>query len=97
VGRARGGAGRAGGAGAASRLGRALRGARDRKEDPIDHAVGIVVHAKPGDEVAAGQLLAHVHARDDTRAESAAAEVLAAYAIDDGPVVRPPLLLETIG
>jgi pyrimidine-nucleoside phosphorylase len=74
-----------------------LGAGRERKEDPIDHAVGILVHAKPGDEVAAGDALAHVHARDRARAEQAAAEVLAAYAIVDGPVERPPLLLETIG
>jgi len=74
-----------------------LGAGRERKEDPIDHAVGIVVHAKPGEQVSAGEPLAHVHARDDARAESAAAEVLAAYAIVDGAVARPPLLLETIG
>ena len=74
-----------------------LGAGRERKEDPIDHAVGILVHAKPGDVVDAGQALAHVHARDRARAESAAAEVLAAYEIADGPVERPPLLLETIG
>ena len=78
---------------AAMRLG----AGRERKEDPIDHAVGVVVHAKPGDEVEAGDPLAHVHARDGERAEAAAAEVLAAYELADGPVERPPLLLETIG
>ena len=31
------------------------------------------------------------------RAERAVAEVLAAFEIVDGPVERPPLLLETIG
>ena len=55
------------------------------------------MHAKPGDEVEAGDALAHVHARDGERAEAAAAEVLAAYELADGPVERPPLLLETIG
>ena len=74
-----------------------LGAGRERKEDPIDHAVGVVVHAKPGDEVEAGEPLAHVHARDGVHAERAAAEVLAAYAIVDGPVEQPPLLLETIG
>jgi thymidine phosphorylase len=78
---------------AAMRLG----AGRERKEDAIDHAVGIVVHAKPGDEVEAGQPLAHVFARDGARAEATAAEVLEAYAIVDGPVERPPLLLETVG
>jgi pyrimidine-nucleoside phosphorylase len=78
---------------AAMRLG----AGRERKEDAIDHAVGVVVHAKPGDEVGAGDPLAHVHARDRARAEAAAAEVLAAYELADGPVERPPPLLETIG
>src|SRR6185369_6600987 len=77
---------------AAMRLG----AGRERKEDRIDHAVGVVVHAKPGDEVQAGDPLAHVHARDRGRGEAAAAEVLAAYELVGGPVERPPLLLETI-
>jgi pyrimidine-nucleoside phosphorylase len=70
---------------------------RERKEDVIDHAVGIVVHAKPGDAVEAGQPLAHVFARTAEGAEAAAAEVLAAYELADGPVERPPLLLGTVG
>jgi pyrimidine-nucleoside phosphorylase len=78
---------------AAMRLG----AGRERKEDPIDHAVGIVVHAKPGEEVAAGEPLAHVHARTAAQAENAVAEVLAAYEFADAPVEHPALLLETIG
>jgi thymidine phosphorylase len=85
------------GALAVGRAAMRLGAGRERKEDPIDHAVGIVVHAKPGDEVAAGDALAHIHARDTARGEQAVAEVLAAYAVVDGPVARPPLLLETIG
>ncbi len=78
---------------AAMRLG----AGRERKEDPIDHAVGIVVHVKPGGEVSAGEPLAHVHARTAAGAEAAVTEVLAAYELVDGPVEYPPLLLETIG
>ena len=74
-----------------------LGAGRERKEDAIDHAVGITLHAKPGDTVVAGQPIAHVHARDAEGAEIAEAEVLAAYELVDGPVERPPLLLETIG
>ena len=55
------------------------------------------MHAKPGDVVVADQPIAHVHARDAESGEIAAAEVLAAYDVVDGPVERPPLLLETIG
>jgi pyrimidine-nucleoside phosphorylase len=78
---------------AAMRLG----AGRERKEDAIDHSVGIVVHAKPGAAVEAGEPLAHVHARDHSGAERATAEVLAAYELVDRPVEQPPLLLETIG
>jgi thymidine phosphorylase len=78
---------------AAMRLG----AGRERKEDPIDHAVGIVVHAKPGDEVSAGEALADVHARDRGPAEQGAAEVLAAYELVDGAVERPALRLGTVG
>jgi pyrimidine-nucleoside phosphorylase len=85
------------GARAIGRAAMRLGAGRERKEDAIDHAVGIVVNAKPGDEVAAGDALAHVHARDERRAEQAVAEVLATYALVDGAVERPPLLLETIG
>jgi pyrimidine-nucleoside phosphorylase len=74
-----------------------LGAGRARKEDAIDHAVGLVVHAKPGAAVEAGEPLGHVHARDRAGAEQAAAEVLAAYELVDRPVERPPLVLETIG
>ncbi len=70
---------------AAMRLG----AGRERKEDPIDHAVGIVVHVKPGDEVSSGEPLAHVHARTAAGAEAAVAEVLAAYELVDGPGRAP--------
>ena len=46
---------------AAMRLG----AGRERKEDAIDHAVGIVVHAKAGASVEPGDVLATVHARGD--------------------------------
>jgi len=62
---------------AALRLG---AGRRD-KDDPIDHAVGIVLHKKRGDAVEAGETIAEVHARDDASARMAADEVGAAYAI----------------
>ena len=77
---------------AAMRLG----AGRERKEDAIDHAVGILVLAKPGDRVETGEPVAHVFARTAEAAEATAAEVLAAYAFSDAPVARPPLLLATV-
>ena len=73
-----------------------LGAGRRTKEDEIDHAVGIVVHAKRGTRVEAGQALADVHARTEDDASAAAAEVLAAYEL--GPVAPPerPVLLSVI-
>ncbi len=73
-----------------------LGAGRSRPGDPVDHAVGIVLDARPGEAVTAGAPLATIHARDEASADAAAAEVAAAYAIGDGPVDVPDVLLETI-
>jgi hypothetical protein len=44
-----------------------------------------------------GEPLAHVHARDETSAEEASRQVLAAYELGVGPVPQRPVLLEVIG
>src|SRR5690606_9666249 len=49
----------------------ALGGGRVRTEDSVDPAVGILITAKPGDRVQAGDPLAMVHARDVAGAEEA--------------------------
>jgi pyrimidine-nucleoside phosphorylase len=78
---------------AATAVGEAALGlgaGRLRKEDAIDYAVGILCLAKRGNEVAAGEPIAEVHAQDDGSADRAAAEVTAAYRIGgDRPADRP--------
>lgn len=44
-----------------------LGAGRQRKGDPIDHAVGILVHKKVGDSVAAGEPIFTLHANDAER------------------------------
>ena len=73
----------------------ALGAGRERKEDPIDHAVGVVCRAKRGGHVKAGEPLAEIHARDKEAAEFAEAALLAAYEIGDEPGSRP-LVLDVI-
>jgi len=70
-------------------------GRRD-KDDPIDHAVGVVCHKKYGDEVAAGDILAEVFARDESGAAVAADEVLEAYQIGDEAPRERSVILEVI-
>jgi pyrimidine-nucleoside phosphorylase len=59
-----------------------LGAGRDRVEDPVDFAVGITIHAKPGDEVRAGDAVLELHYRDRGRLEAAVA--LAAQAVTIG-------------
>jgi pyrimidine-nucleoside phosphorylase len=73
-----------------------LGAGRQTKDDTIDHAVGIRCLRKRGDGVAAGEVLAEVHAQDDGSAQQAEADVLSAYELgDEAPPVRP-IVLETI-
>jgi pyrimidine-nucleoside phosphorylase len=69
-----------------------LGAGREVAGESIDHAVGVVCHAKRGDRVELGEPLADIHARDDAAAESAATALLAAYEIGDEPEPRPLVL-----
>jgi pyrimidine-nucleoside phosphorylase len=73
-----------------------LGAGRLRKEDDIDHAVGILCIAKRGHEVATGDVLAQVHARTEESAESAAREVVAAYRIGSETPPDVPIVLDVI-
>jgi pyrimidine-nucleoside phosphorylase len=74
-----------------------LGAGRQTKEDEIDHAVGILCLRKRGDEVAAGDVLAEVHARDDASAAEAEAAVLAAYLVGDTAPPERGIVLDVVG
>ena len=74
----------------------ALGAGRLRSDDEIDPAVGFKIFVKIGDRVEAGQPIAEVHARSETDAENASAELIAAYKISDEPVAPPDLIIERI-
>src|SRR5271154_3534576 len=48
-----------------------LGGGRERKEDSVDPAVGIVIHKKIGDKVIAGEPLCTIHCHSDAQAARA--------------------------
>jgi pyrimidine-nucleoside phosphorylase len=73
-----------------------LGAGRRTKDDAVDHAVGVVCHAKRGDEVQAGAVLAEVHARDEAAAERAVAAVAASYSLGTGPPGATSVLLDVI-
>jgi pyrimidine-nucleoside phosphorylase len=67
----------------------ALGAGRDRVEDPIDPAVGIMVAAKPGDAVRAGDPVLELHYRDRGRLDAAIRLTTRAITIGDGrPAAR---------
>ncbi len=72
-----------------------LGAGRARAQDPVQHAAGIDLHAKPGDEVRAGQPLFTLSADEPSRFERALSALDGAWAIGDagsyvasGPLVR---------
>jgi pyrimidine-nucleoside phosphorylase len=71
----------------------ALGAGRDRVEDPVDPAVGIMVLAKPGDAVRAGDPILELHYRDRGRLETAARLTSQAIAIADQRPAATPLIV----
>jgi pyrimidine-nucleoside phosphorylase len=72
--------------------GKALGAGRDRKDAPIDLAVGIVLQKKVGDRVTAGEPLAIIHARTEAAAESVTDRVAAAFTVSASGAPRALLL-----
>jgi pyrimidine-nucleoside phosphorylase len=68
-----------------------LGGGRERKDDPIDHSVGVIVQHKVGEFVNDGDLLFTIHANDDTRLAMAKQKMLRAHRWSDVPVSPLPL------
>jgi len=73
----------------------ALGGGRDRAEDRIDPAVGMVLQARRGDRVQAGELLATLHYRDSQRLAQARALLAEAGPIADNEPTALPLIYES--
>ena len=73
-----------------------LGGGRAHKDAPIDHAVGLLLQAKVGTQVAPGQPLLTIHASCVEDAERVASRLLAAYTITDAPVTLPPLVEDIV-
>ncbi len=74
-----------------------LGAGRRTKDDAIDHAVGVVCRAKRGDRVAADDVLAEIHARSESDAAAAHAELSAAYELAPEPPRARKIVLDVIG
>lgn len=74
----------------------ALGAGRDRTEDLIDPAVGIVLRAVIGAEVRAGDALAEMHYRDTGRLAASEALAAKAFVVSDEPPPAAPLILGVV-
>ncbi|MGA8342258.1 MAG: thymidine phosphorylase [Candidatus Sulfotelmatobacter sp.] len=75
-----------------------LGGGRERKEDSVDPAVGIVLHKKVGDRVSAGEPLATIHYNAEAQAARARQLIEASCVVTDAaPSTKRPLIHRVIG
>ncbi len=77
-----------------------LGAGRARKQDPVQHAAGIDLHAKPGDTVSKGQPLFTLNTDEPERFARALEALDGAYRIGDAGdeiVTGGPLIVERIG
>jgi len=68
-----------------------LGGGRAKKGDPIDHAVGLIVHNEVGDFIQKGQQVIAIHANDQRKLDEAREHLISALDFSDKPVDPLPL------
>jgi pyrimidine-nucleoside phosphorylase len=73
-----------------------LGAGRAKKDDPVDHSVGLILHKKIGESVRAGEALFTIHANDASKLAAARSRALTAYSWSDQPVNPPPLIYQIL-
>lgn len=74
-----------------------LGAGRARKEDTINHAAGIVLYAKTGSYVAAGDALAVLHTSDESKLREAGELLLNAFEFGEAPPPEREPVLAVVG
>jgi pyrimidine-nucleoside phosphorylase len=73
-----------------------LGAGRNRAEDRVDHAVGMVIRAAVGQAVRAGDVILDVHYREEAKLAGSLPILRGAVAIGDAPPAAPGLILEEV-
>ncbi|MFQ3534426.1 MAG: thymidine phosphorylase [Aggregatilineales bacterium] len=73
-----------------------LGAGRERKGDPIDHAVGILVHKKVGDFVSVGEPIFTLHANDAQRLERAKERLARTVVYSSTPTPTLPAFYDVV-
>ena len=75
-----------------------LGGGREKKEDKIDHAIGLEFHKRIGDRVEKGEPLATIHYNADAKLADAKNLIAASYQIgENAPGEKRPLVRRILG
>jgi pyrimidine-nucleoside phosphorylase len=69
---------------------------RQKKSDSIDHAVGIVVHHKVGDQLKKGEPLFALHVNDQSKLAAARQRITSAHKWSAKKVKPLPLFYDTV-
>ncbi len=81
---------------AAARAAFELGAGREKKTDAIDHAVGVKVYVKQGEQVSAGQEIATIYANDPARIPACRAALDEVFAYSDSSVNALPLFYDIL-
>jgi pyrimidine-nucleoside phosphorylase len=73
-----------------------LGGGREKKEDSVDPAVGIVIHKKIGDRVSVGEALCTIHCHSDAQAARPRKLLEESYTIAPAPPAHRPSLIHRV-
>ncbi len=74
-----------------------LGGGREKMEDKIDPAVGLILEKKPGDPVKAGETLCAIRYNSDARLRETAALLAKSFEVGPQRATVPPLVRKVIG
>jgi pyrimidine-nucleoside phosphorylase len=73
-----------------------LGAGREKKGEPVDHAVGMIMHVEIGDKVEPGTPLFTLHANDEAKQADVKSRILNALTFSDEPVDRLPLFYRRV-
>jgi len=73
-----------------------LGAGRERKEDAVDHAAGLLLLKRVGDQVKDGDVLAELHAATEERLDKGELRLRSAVTLGESAPPRKPLILERI-
>ena len=74
-----------------------LEGGRGKKEDRIDHGVGLEFHKRIGDHVQTGEKLVTIDYNSEAKLAEAKELIAESFEFADEPVAAPPLIRRVIG